>query len=244
MSADVARLTEEIVSELTSLADSRRREGEWRYFKETINNLGVTTQQVRAVERQVLGAFAKVWSPGEAMALCDALLARHISEVTQLALTFLDRFSNKMGEADFARCEAWLEDDLLDNWAAVDTLCPHVIGTILRNHPHLASRVRLWADSGNRWVRRASAVSFILLVRKGDFLDVAYEIAGTLFADKSDDLVQKGNGWMLRDAGTTDPDRLEAFLLAHGPDVPRTTLRYAIEKFPKQRRAEILVATR
>ena len=65
-----------------------------------------------------------------------------------------------------------------------------------------------------------------------------------MFADKQDDLVQKGNGWMLREAGTVDPERLANFLLKRGPNIPRTTLRYAIEKFPKDRRAQILTATK
>jgi len=111
----------------------------------------------------------------------------------------------------------------------------------VRNHPELASRVAGWSGSDNRWLRRASAVTFILLARKGEFLDEVYSIANALFADKSDDLVQKANGWVLREAGKTDPDRLETFLLAYYSDIPRTTLRYAIEKFPTEKRRAILL---
>jgi len=81
-----------------------------------------------------------------------------------------------------------------------------------------------------------------LLARKGQFLDEVYSIAEALLADKSDDLVQKANGWVLREAGKTNPDRLESFLLAHYSNVPRTTLRYAIEKFPPEKRKAILHA--
>ncbi len=178
------------------------------------------------------------------MELCDILLEKRIFEVTIFALDFLERFADRLGEPELLRMEKWLEDDLCDNWAAVDTLCPHVVGPMLRNHAELVPRVHRWAHSGNRWARRASAVCFILLLRKGEFIDAAYATAGVLIADKDDDLVQKGCGWMLREAGTTDPERLEKFLLKNGSGIPRTTLRYAIEKFPKEKRAELLAATR
>lgn len=244
MSVKVAELTAKVVVGLESMADPVRAEGEKRYFKGTINNLGVTLPKIRALEKELCLGLERSWSVADAMELCDALLARRVFEATLLALMFLERFAGRMGEDEFARCEKWLADDLCDNWAATDHICPHIIGPILANHPELAVRVKAWSGSENRWLRRAAAVSFILLLRDGRFLDTAYEIAWALFADKNDDLVQKGNGWMLREAGAADPARLRAFLLAHGPNIPRTTLRYAIEKFHSAERAELLEATK
>ena len=86
-------------------------------------------------------------------------------------------------------------------------------------------------------------MSLIPSVRKGAALDVAYDIARALHAD-GEDLVQKAVGWTLREAGKADPDRLEAHLLVHGPAIPRTTLRYAIERFPETKRRFLLTATR
>ena len=74
-------------------------------------------------------------------------------------------------------------------------------------------------------------------------LDAAYEIAGSLLGDR-EDLIHKATGWLLRECGKTDTGRLERFLLRHGPGIPRTTLRYAIERIPARRRKEILEATR
>ena len=93
------------------------------------------------------------------------------------------------------------------------------------------------------WLRRASAVSFVEHARKGEFLDTAYEVAEKLFPG-SEDLVQKANGWLLREAGKTDMDRLEKFLLQFGPEIPRTTLRYAIERFSSEKRKSILIKTK
>lgn len=244
MSNDISAFANVIISELEALGDPKRAEGEAKYFKETINCLGTGLPKLQALEKRLCKGLEKTWSVDDAMHLCDVLLNQRIFEVTLFAFTFLVKFADRLGENELLQCEKWLADDLCDNWAATDHLCPHVVGLILKNHPHLAARVRTWADSENRWLKRASAVTFILLLRKGMFLDVAYNIAETLFSDKQNDLVQKGNGWMLREAGSTDPDRLEKFLLTHGPNIPRTTLRYAIEKYSKEKHSELLLKTK
>jgi hypothetical protein len=79
--------------------------------------------------------------------------------------------------------------------------------------------------------------------RRGQSLDLAYELAGDCFSDR-EDLMHKATGWLLREAGKTDMRRLRGFLLEHGPRVPRTALRYAIERFPENERAHLLAATR
>ena len=74
-------------------------------------------------------------------------------------------------------------------------------------------------------------------------LDDAYAIAESLFK-YPEDLIHKATGWMLREAGKPDPARLEGFLLKHGPKIPRTTLRYAIERFPPEKRKTLLEKTK
>jgi 3-methyladenine DNA glycosylase AlkD len=86
-------------------------------------------------------------------------------------------------------------------------------------------------------------VSFIKLARKAEYLAPIYEVAGSVF-DVDDDLVQKANGWLLREAGKADTARLERFLLDRGPAIPRTTLRYAIERFPEAKRKALLRRTK
>jgi 3-methyladenine DNA glycosylase AlkD len=93
------------------------------------------------------------------------------------------------------------------------------------------------------WVRRASVVALIPLMRKGAALDVLYDNAAVLHADR-EDLIQKAVGWALREAGKADARRLERYLRSAGPRIPRTTLRYAIERFPDARRRALLRATR
>jgi 3-methyladenine DNA glycosylase AlkD len=114
---------------------------------------------------------------------------------------------------------------------------------LLLKHPELGARLRTWARDRNLWVRRASIVSLIPLARRGESLDLIYEIAQRLHRDH-EDLIQKAVGWTLREAGKRDMARLERYLRANGPSIPRTTVRYAIERFPPARRAALLRGTR
>ncbi len=242
--SDFEQLADRVYSELLALADPKRVEGERAYFKGTINNIGCTLPQIERIERSVCRDMAKTCTVDEAMEFCDVLLRRRIFELTLFAMKFLERFSDRVGEAHLERFEQWLECDLCDNWAATDALCPHSVGPIIQRHPELAPRLLQWAESENRWLRRGAAVSLVILLRQGLLLDLAYSIASKLILDKDDDLVQKGCGWMLREAGKTNPDMLEQFLLRHGPNIPRVTIRYALEKFPKEKRSELLQATK
>jgi 3-methyladenine DNA glycosylase AlkD len=93
------------------------------------------------------------------------------------------------------------------------------------------------------WVRRAAIVTLVPFARRGRLLDMVYELAQEHFADP-EDLMHKAVGWLLREAGKTDLPRLRQFLLRHGPAIPRTTLRYAIERFPVVDRGQLLQVTR
>jgi 3-methyladenine DNA glycosylase AlkD len=92
------------------------------------------------------------------------------------------------------------------------------------------------------WVRRASVVGLIPLARRGFALDLLYANARLLHGD-DEDLIQKAVGWALREAGKADPGRLERYLRQNGRSIPRTTIRYAIERFPESSRRDLLRAT-
>src|SRR5262249_27176460 len=110
-------------------------------------------------------------------------------------------------------------------------------------YPAIAGRMRAWSRDRNMWVRRASIVGLIPLLRRRVALDIAYEIAQTLHKD-TEDLIQKAVGWVLREAGKADTPRLERYLRAAGRSIPQTTVRYAIERFPIVQRQALLKATR
>jgi 3-methyladenine DNA glycosylase AlkD len=128
-----------------------------------------------------------------------------------------------------------LGDDRRDLRDADRSARPHDRGLV----PAIGS----WSSHRNLWVRRASVVALIPSVRRGAALAEGYATARRLQRDR-EDLVQKAVGWMLREAGKVDAARLERYLRREGPRTPRTTLRYAIERFPIAKRRGLLATTR
>jgi 3-methyladenine DNA glycosylase AlkD len=109
------------------------------------------------------------------------------------------------------------------------------MGAFLMMYPEKTAEIKRWAQSENRWQRRASAVSLIVPARKGYFINEVFETASLLLHDK-DDLVQKGYGWMLKVASKHHPEEVFDFVYRRKDIMPRTALRYAIEKLPAEQK--------
>ena len=124
----------------------------------------------------------------------------------------------------------------INNWDLVDVSCPHIVGK------HLLGGERKflyqWAKSKHLWTRRIAIISNWWLIRKDDLKDV-FKVSKLLLNDEHE-LIHKAVGWMLREAGKKDVKKLESFLRLHHQKMPRTMLRYAIEKFPKTKRNQYL----
>lgn len=237
------KIAAEIIARLAAGADPVRAAGSRRYFKEQVEFYGLTTPQLRAICGEFHERLQKSWTLDQAMELCEILLPGKKFEVKASSIILLLKFKKEFGRETFRRIKAWLAADYCDNWAAVDVLCPEGLGFILDRNPALIEDIKTWTAHSNRWVRRASIVAFVPLARRGKHLDAAYDIGRRMFTT-DDDLLQKATGWMIREAGKTDMLRLEAFLLKHGPAIPRTTLRYAIERFPEASRRRLLAVTK
>ena len=124
----------------------------------------------------------------------------------------------------------------INNWDLVDLSAPYVLGSYLVGKPELRDRVlHALAASANMWEQRIAVVSTLMLIRHGQF-DDTMKLA-ELFLQTRHDLMQKAVGWMLREVGKRDEPRLVAFLEAYKSVMPRTMLRYTIEKFPPHQRA-------
>lgn len=96
-----------------------------------------------------------------------------------------------------------------------------------------------WARSPNRWLKRASAVSFIIPAKCGEFLNEAFEICNILLLD-GDDLVQKGYGWLLKEESRLHQKEVFDYVVKNRKVMPRTALRYAIELMPKELKSEAM----
>ncbi|HNW82310.1 MAG TPA: DNA alkylation repair protein [bacterium] len=124
-----------------------------------------------------------------------------------------------------------------DNWDLVDLSADRILGRYLAKKKDRSILYEL-AGSENLWRKRVSIVANWDLIKNGQ-LDDIYKIALIHF-DHSHDLIRKAVGWMLREAGKKDKERLVQFLKFHYSRIPRTTLRYAIEKFSEQERKAFL----
>jgi 3-methyladenine DNA glycosylase AlkD len=230
-----------------ALASMARPVGDFdpqRYFRGDHNlrfyNIG--TKPMRAFARSLYEAHRSEWSVEDAMALADDLIADQYLETKSVGIEVVARFRRSFTPKLLSRWKRWLARNQSTNWATTDAICGLLIGPLLVQYPALAGRLRLWSRDRNMWVRRASIVGLIPLVRGSIALDLLYDVAQTLHSDK-EDLIQKAVGWALREAGKADPQRLEQYLLSNGPRIPRTTIRYAIERFPGAKRRALLTAT-
>jgi 3-methyladenine DNA glycosylase AlkD len=216
-----------------------------RYFRGTtgLGFYNVGTAATRGLARSIHAAHRGEWSVNEAMAFAEPLIADRYLEVKSIGIELVARYRRQFTPKLLPGWKRWLSRNHSANWATTDAICGALIGPLLVAYPRLADQMPAWSRDANMWVRRASIVSLIPSVRKGLALDIAYDVAHRLHAD-TEDLIRKAVGWALREAGKADPIRLERYLRAQGPGIPRTTLRYAIERFPPARRFAILKATR
>ena len=188
--------------------------------------LGVRVPAIRKIAREF-----------RAMSMKDirALLASKWHEDRMLALVILVHQYEKGSDAERdAIYRLYLRSaKSINNWDLVDTSAPRIVGAHLLDRDR-APLYRL-ARSRNLWERR------IALLGAGKFDDDIFAIV-TIVLNDPHDLIHKAAGWMLREAGKRDRAALENFLQKHAPEMPRTMLRYAIERFPPALRKKYLAA--
>jgi 3-methyladenine DNA glycosylase AlkD len=215
-----------------------------RYFRGT-HDLGfynVGTTAMRALARSI-HADHRDWTMAEAMSFAELLIVDRHLEAKSVGIEVVARYHRSFTPALLVRWKRWLARSFSANWATTDAMCGALIGPLLVRYPEAASRLEPWSWHDSIWVRRASIVGLIPLARRGVAVGQLYAVARRLHADRND-LIQKAVGWALREAGKVDAARLERYLRANGPRIPRTTLRYAIERFPAAKRATLLRETR
>ncbi|MDT8358281.1 MAG: DNA alkylation repair protein [Methanomicrobiaceae archaeon] len=230
-------MTREIVSgiraELQAQADESIRESAARFFKEEVKCYGLRTAAVRTIATRYFQEI-RDRDKQEIFGLCEELLESGYMEEAFIAYDWADRVRARFVPEDFSVLERWLFTSV-SNWAECDTLCNHAIGSFIEQYPEFIGRLEDWTRSENRWVRRGAAVTLVLPARKGRFLKEIFAIADLLLTDP-DDLVQKGYGWMLKEASKAHRDAVFEYVMSHKDVMPRTALRYAIEKMPPEMR--------
>ena len=220
----------EIRRDVRALADPRRAAVLQSFFKTGPGEyaegdlfLGLTVPQVRGLVRRHREATLDV---------CRALAASKFHEERLLALLLLvDRFRRGSDRDLVYRTYLDLRPRI-NNWDLVDVTAEHILGGWLEGRS--LAPLRTWAASKNLWVRRMSIIATFRFIRKGRF-EPTLDVARRLLGDR-EDLLHKAVGWMLREVGKRDRGTLVAFLERHHARMPRTALRYAIERFPERER--------
>jgi 3-methyladenine DNA glycosylase AlkD len=231
----VAASVSAIRAELREVADPDRATHTLRYFKtgpgeygEGDAFIGVRVPDCRAVVRA-----------NRDLPLTGALelLGSEIHEERLVALLLMVvRYGRHPQERRDVYRAYLANTDRINNWDLVDASCRDIVGVHLLARP----RTRLYelAHSDSLWERRIAIVSTSAFIREDD-LDDTFAICRLLLRDR-EDLIHKACGWMLREAGKRDERRMVAFIEQLAPEMPRTMLRYAIERLPKGERQRLM----
>ncbi len=227
---------ETVRAHLRELADPAIARQSQRFFKtgpgeygEGDRFLGIRVPVLRKVAKRLAGLPVQ-----EVL----KLLRSPLHEERLLALFILiDRFRRGTPEEKEAVYRLYLQHtQFINNWDLVDTSAEHIVGAFLWEH----DRKPLYelAKSQDLWERRIAIMATFYFIKQNDFGD-ALRISGLLLNDR-EDLIHKAVGWMLREIGKRAIEEEESFLRRHYRQMPRTMLRYAIEKFPEEKRQRYL----
>ncbi|MCK5332823.1 DNA alkylation repair protein [Candidatus Parcubacteria bacterium] len=230
-------IIQKIRRELKGYIDLDYKKSSYRFFKEDIKIYGVRTPLVRSVAKTYFSEI-KYLNKKDIIMLCEELLRSGYTEESVIAFDWMYRLKDQYDEEDFRTFDSWLEKYVTD-WGRCDDLCTHALGYYFVRFPEFLPKLQIWARSKNRWQRRAAAVCLIYALRKKKYLENAFSIANILLEDQ-DDLVQKGYGWMLKEASNVYLYEIYNFVKKNKKKMPRTALRYAIEKMPKEMKIELM----
>lgn len=195
--------------------------------------LGVTVPEQRKVARQ----FRELSLPQVEVLLASPVHEHRLTALLILVAQYRRRAKARDGEREIVDCYL-THLEAVNNWDLVDSSAPYILGTWIVEHPKDEKILDVLAKSGDLWKERVAVVATAALISVGTF---GPTLALTeRFLAHPHDLIQKATGWMLREVGKKDRNVLERFLDAHATTMPRTMLRYAIEKFPPAERARYL----
>ncbi len=231
-----AATAHEIVKSLRALGDPKRAEAVQRYFKTGPGEygegdlfVGIPVPVVRRLSKE----YGSLPFPETI-----SLLQSPIHEARQLALLILVRVYARAKAAQREEIfRLYLENTrFINNWDLVDASAEYIVGAHLRDR----SKDDLAALAGSSlvWERRIAVMATFCYIKEGAFSETLL-IAGLLLRDP-EDLIHKAVGWMLREIGKRDQTVEEAFLRRHYRHMPRTMLRYAVERFPEDLRQQYL----
>ncbi len=227
-----SNIADEIRSRLHELGDPQKAEFLKRFFKTGPGQygegdifLGIRVPDVRKLSRQYKSITATDVVP---------VLRSAVHEERLFALlVFVREFTKGKSAAREEIYNLYRDNvEFVNNWDLVDLSAPPIVGAFLEDR----SRKPLYrmAESGTLWERRIAIMATFHFIRRQQFEDTLK--ISRILLDDGEDLIHKATGWMLREVGKRDAESEESFLKEHCRQMPRTMLRYAIERFPQEKR--------
>ncbi len=235
-------ISQDLIKELKKYSSpERKKSNEWFFktgpgqYSEGDKFIGIRVPHIRQVARQFLDlSFIEI----------AKLIKSPIHEIRLAAILILVE-RNKQAVKDKDRI---LQKKILDfylkhranvnNWDLVDLSVHRILGQAILDRLIPKQVLYKYAKSKSLWERRFSIITTAMFIHEGK-LDDCLKLSKLLLGDK-EDLMHKAVGWMLRESWKKDPARVEKFLIANYKDLPRTTLRYAIERMAESKRKSFL----
>ena len=208
-----------------------------RFFKHEVQSRGWYTAELRKVAMRFRRAILAEYGLPYLLLVADQLFAGEILEEKNFAVMLLEDMTAQLGRAEFKMFEGWL--DRTTSWADHDALVHYLIGPMVAADDAYLARLFLWAKKKSVWHNRAAAVSLIHSTRQHKNFD-HIQLVTELLLPSDDDMVQKGLGWLLREAAKANPKPTVAYLMTIRDRTPRLVLRTACETLPATTRERVL----
>ena len=207
------------------------------FFKHVVKSRGWRTAELRKVARRFRRTILAEYGLPYLLQVADELFADEVLEEKAFAVMLLEGMTPQFGRNEFKLFEGWL--NRVTSWADHDGLVHYLIGPMVAEDERYTARLPVWAKKKSTWHRRAAAVALIHSTRQHKNFDRIQQITELLLAS-DDDMVQKGLGWLLREAAKANPEQTVAYLMSIRERTPRLVLRTACETLPVTTRERVL----
>ena len=210
-----------------------------RFFKHEVKSRGWYTAELRKVAVRFRRTIIAENGMPFLLAVADQLFQGDVLEEKAFAVMLLEGMTGEFGNREFKLFESWL--DRIGSWADHDGLVHYLIGPMIAANDKYLARPLVWAKKRGTWHRRAAAVSLIHSTRQHKNFRQIRRVTEILLPS-DDDMVQKGLGWLLREAAKANPDETVRYLMTIRDHTPRLVLRTACETLPVEKRERVLKA--
>lgn len=207
------------------------------FFKEQIQSRGWYTAELRKFAVRFRRSIVRERGMDFLVQVADQLFSGQVLEEKVMAVFLLEKQTGDFGDRDFELFASWI--DRVTSWADHDALAHYLLSPMVAAKPARCREVFRWAESPNRWRRRAACVALIRGAREQKFRAQIVRLSNQLLHDE-DDMVHKGLGWLLREEAKADPKAAVPYLMKIRDKAPRLILRTACETLPADARRKVL----